>query len=329
MATTRVIPTMAPADKPARPLMVENHSMHWMECVPNVSEGQRPSVIAGCADAIRGGGSALLDVTSDVSHHRSVYTFAGHPQALHASVTALFASALATIDLRTHHGQHPRLGVVDVVPFVPLGEATMADAVALARHVGADVADRFGLPVYLYEDAAVRPGRRRLEAIRRGGFEGLASNMSHPEWTPDFGPSRPHPTGGASVIGARPFLIAFNVNLRTNRLDVAKHVARTVRESSGGLPAVKALGLMLADRDTAQVSMNLTDFRQTSITAAFDAVRTSAATYGVDVLESELIGLAPEAALSAAIAAHVHLSDFTEDRILEVRLAAQARHASR
>lgn len=296
--------------------------MKWIECVANVSEGRRPEVVTACADAIAGAGSTLLDVTSDAAHHRSVYTFAGPAEALHASVSALFASALSTIDLRVHSGEHPRLGAVDVVPFIPLGSTTMDDAVKLARQIGADLASRYGLPIYLYEDAAIRPGRRRLEDIRRGGFEGLAAKMRDPQWTPDFGPSTPHPTAGASVIGARPALIAFNVNLKTGQIDIARRVARAVRESSGGLPAVKALGLSLTDRGIAQVSMNLTDFARTSITEAFDAVRAEAAKLGADVVESELIGLAPAAALSASVAAHVGLVDFRPDRILEVRLAA-------
>lgn len=296
--------------------------MQWIECVPNVSEGQRPDVVAGCADVIAQGGAVLLDVTSDASHHRSVYTFAGNAGTLQASIAALFTYALSRIDLRTHQGEHPRLGAVDVVPFVPLGDTTMDEAVELARRVGADLARRHDLPVYLYEEAAVRPRRRRLEDIRRGGFEGLAAKMREPEWAPDFGPSAPHPSAGASVIGARHALIAFNVNLRTNRIEIARQVARVVRERSGGLPAVKALGLTLAGRGIVQVSMNLTDFTRTSITAAFDAVQAAAATLGADVLESELIGLAPAAALTASVAAHVGLVDFRDDRILEVRLAA-------
>ena len=294
-----------------------------IEAVPNVSDGRRPAVIGALAEAIRRTpGAWLLDIHSDPSHNRSVFTCAGGIGAVRDAMLALVEAALPRIDLRTHAGEHPRVGAVDVMPFVPLDGATMEACTALAGEVGAEVAARFGIPVYLYEAAATQPHRRRLEAIRRGGFEGLGAKMAQPEWRPDFGPARPHVTFGALVVGARMPLIAFNVNLASDRVDIAKAIAKAVRESSGGLPAVKALGVMLAERGVAQVTMNLTDYRVTSIRKAFDAVAGAARAAGVEVLESELVGLVPEAALDAATSTHVRLSCFDDRQILERRLAA-------
>jgi glutamate formiminotransferase len=206
------------------------------------------------------------------------------------------------------------------VPFVPLEAATMADCVALARKVGAAVADRFRVPVYLYEEAAADPARRRLEDIRRGGFEALAARMVSPGWAPDFGPSAPHPSAGASAVGARMPLVAYNVNLDTDRLDVAKAIAAAIRESGGGLRFVKALGLRLDARGIVQVSMNLTNYEATPIHRVFDAVKREASRHGVHVLESEIVGLVPSAALSAAAAHDLQLVGFTPDKVLENRL---------
>jgi glutamate formiminotransferase len=290
-------------------------------CVPNVSEGRRAAVVAACASALRTAGVALLDASADAIHHRSVYTFSGSPAALAAAVHALFDAAIVAIDLRHHTGQHPRIGAVDVVPFVPIGTTSMAECVTLARQVAADVADRHGLPVFLYGEAAFRPDRRKLEDIRRGGYEGLMNKLTQAEWRPDFGPTRPHLSAGASAIGARGPLIAYNVNLKTDRHGVAARIAHVIRERSGGLPAVKAMAVDLTDRHVVQVSMNLTDYRLTSIETAFDAVKREAARDDVEVLESELIGLAPAAALTPAIAKAVHLRDFSAAMILERRLA--------
>jgi glutamate formiminotransferase len=296
--------------------------MALFECVPNVSEGRRRVVIDACASAIGGAGARLLDVSSDSAHHRSVYTFVGSSEQLLAAVLALFNVAAARIDLRHHTGEHPRLGAVDVVPFVPLAGAEMAECVELARRAGAEVADRHGIPVFLYEEAATRPERRRLEDIRRGGFEGLASKTRQAIWTPDFGPSVPHPTAGASVIGARRVLIAYNVNLRSTDLAVAKTIAAAVRESSGGLPFVKAMGVILADRGVVQVSMNLTNFERTSMLAAFERVASEAAARGIEVIESEIVGLVPAAALPADPKRALRLDQkFGDDQILENRIS--------
>lgn len=296
-----------------------------LECIPNVSEGRRPEIVEALADEVRSvGGVRLLDRSSDWSHHRSVFTFVGEAPAVERALLRLFARAVSLVDLRTHRGVHPRVGAVDVVPFVPLTGSSMADAVAAARLVGAAMAADYGVPVYLYEEAASRPERRRLEAIRKGGFEALAQKMTTPEWAPDFGPLVPHPTAGASVVGARRSLIAFNVTLATDQLEVARQIARAVRTSSGGLPAVKAMGVALEDRGVVQVSMNLTDHTQTSMVDAFDAVRREAARRGVSVLESELVGLAPAAALDAERAAVMAIRDFSPGRILEHAVAGGA-----
>ena len=292
-----------------------------IECIPNVSEGRRSEVVTAMADAIRAvPGVRLLDFSSDPSHNRSVYTLAGDASGVEAAVLALVDRAVATIDLRTHRGEHPRLGAVDVVPFVPIEGVTMADCVALANRVGAAVAQRFRLPVYLYEEASTNPARKNLEDIRRGEFEGLAAKMAAPEWAPDFGPAAPHPTAGAIVIGARMALIAYNINLATNRLDVAKKIAAAIRHSSGGFRFVKAAGFMLDDRGIVQVSMNLTNYEKTPIFRVFEAVKREAARYGVQVLESEIVGLVPSAALHAAAEYYLQIEGFKPDQVLENKL---------
>ncbi len=276
------------------------------------------------ADAIRGvSGVRLLDFSSDASHNRSVFTFAGDAGAVEAAVLALVARAVADMDLRTHTGEHPRLGAVDVVPFVPIEGATMADCVSLAKKVGAELASRFALPVYLYEEASTNPARKNLEDIRRGEFEGLAAKMAQPGWAPDFGPSAPHPSAGATVIGARPPLIAYNINLSTDRLDVAKKIAAAIRQSSGGYRFVKAMGIALEDRGIVQVSMNLTNFEKTPIFRVFETVKREAERYGVSILESEIVGLIPSAALNATAAYYLQLDAFNSDQILENKLRTE------
>src|SRR3989454_7503995 len=292
-----------------------------IECIPNVSEGRRPEVVAAMADAIRRvPGVRLLDYSSDASHNRSVFTLVGDAAGVEQAVLALFERAVAAIDLRTHHGEHPRMGAVDVVPFVPIEGVTMAECVALAKKVGAAVADRFKIPVYLYEDAATNPARKNLEDIRRGEFEGLAEKMRKRVWAPDFGPPAPHESAGASVIGARMPLIAYNINLATDRLDVAKRIAAGIRHSSGGFRFVKAMGIALEDRGIVQVSMNLTNFEKTPIFRVFEVVTREAARHGVNVLESEIVGLVPAAALVAAADYFLQLSAFKPDQVLETRL---------
>lgn len=301
------------------------HMSTFIECVPNVSEGRRGDVIARIADAIRATpGVQLLDHSSDTSHNRSVFTFVGDAGSVERAVLAVFERAVTDIDLRQHRGEHPRLGAVDVVPFVPIEGATMADCVALAKRVGAEVGERFGVPVFLYEEAATRAERRNLEDIRRGEFEGLPTRMSNPEWAPDFGPSSPHPSAGASVIGARMPLIAYNINLATDRLDVAKAIAAAIRHSSGGYRYVKAAGFRLEDRGIVQVSMNLTNFEKTPMFRVFETVKREAERHGVRILESEIVGLVPSSALLAAAQFYLQIGGFKADQVLENRLRSQA-----
>jgi glutamate formiminotransferase len=292
-----------------------------IECIPNISEGRRPEIVERAVDAVRRvSGARLLDYSSDASHNRSVITLAGDAESLKTAVLALFEAATAAIDLRTHEGEHPRMGAVDVVPFVPIEGVTMDDCVALARDVGRAVAERFNVPVYLYEEASANPLRKNLEDIRRGEFEGLAAKMASEGWAPDFGPAAPHPSAGASVIGARMPLIAYNINLNTDRLDVAKKIAAAVRFSSGGFRYVKAMGVTLADRRIVQVSMNLTNFEKTPILRVFDAVKREAERYGVNVLESEIVGLVPSGALVDVAVSSLQLTQFARDQILETKL---------
>jgi glutamate formiminotransferase / 5-formyltetrahydrofolate cyclo-ligase len=292
-----------------------------IETIPNVSEGRRSEVIARLADAARGGPDVrLLDLSSDASHNRSVLTLAGSAAGLEHAVLAIVERAVAEIDLRTHRGEHPRVGAVDVVPFVPIEGATMSDCVALAKRVGAAIAERFGVPVYLYEEASDNPARKNLEDIRRGGFEGLAAKMTQPGWAPDFGPSAPHPTAGATIVGARMPLVAYNVNLATDRLDVARKIAAAIRFSSGGFRHVKAMGVALADRGIVQVSMNLTNCQQTPIALVFETIKREAARYGVAVLESEIVGLVPSAVLLDAAQFYLQLDGFTPEQVLEQKL---------
>ncbi len=296
--------------------------MAIIECVPNISEGRRADLVARVASAVAAvQGVRLLDHSSDASHNRSVFTLAGDANPLKQAVLALYEVAVPGIDLRTHAGEHPRVGAVDVVPFVPIQGITMDGCVALAREVGAAVAERFGVPVFLYEEASSNPARKNLEDIRRGEFEGLAAKMASPGWAPDFGPAQPHPTAGASVIGARMPLIAYNINLATDRLDVAKKIAAAIRHSSGGYRFVKAMGVRLDDRGgIAQVSINLTNYEKTPIVRVFETVKREAARYGVAVLESEIVGLVPSQALVGAAEFYLQLEHFSADQVLENKL---------
>ena len=295
--------------------------MAVIECVPNVSEGRRQDIIDQLADSLRAvPGMRVLDVQSDATHNRSVFTLAGDAAAMTAGIPKLFEGAIAAIDLTAHHGEHPRLGAVDVTPFIPIADATMADCVALAKSIAEDVSSRFSLPIYLYEEAASTPERKNLEDIRRGEFEGLAAKMAKPGWAPDYGPAAPHPTAGASVIGARMPLIAYNIHLNTDRLDVAKKIASAIRMSSGGLRYVKAMGIPLEDRGIVQVSINLTNYEKTPIFRVFDLVKREAQRYGVSVLESEIVGLVPGAALMQSIEYYLQLEGFSADQVLENKL---------
>jgi glutamate formiminotransferase len=292
-----------------------------LECVPNLSEGRRPQVVKRLVRAVTVPGVRLLDVQSDPDHNRTVLTIAGEPEPLLDGLMALYQAALAEIDLRRHEGVHPRIGAVDVVPFVPLGETPMALAVETARRLAAAVACRFALPVYLYEEAATRAARRALAAVRRGGFEGLAAKLADRAWQPDYGPAVPHASAGATVVGARFFLIACNALLDTAEVAVARAVAGAVRESGGGLPAVRALGFYLPSRGQAQVSLNLVDYRRTSLRQALERVRAEAAARGARVVASEIIGLLPRQAALDGARETPALPGLGAGQILEERLA--------
>ncbi len=321
--------------------------MPLVESVPNYSEGRRPEVVDALADAVAGTpGVHLLDRTSDPSHNRSVLTLAGEAEAVTRALEATVEVAIRDIDMEQHTGEHPRIGAVDVIPFVPLGDATIDDAIGLARSFGQRVAERFEIPVYLYARAAVRPDRVRLADVRRGGYEGLRDEIGQNGREPDFGPTRTHPRAGAVAVGARPFLIAWNINLELADVELAKRIARRVRESGGGLPAVQANGFMIEELGCAQVSMNLLDFTTTPMWRVWDEVRAVAAEDGVTLRESELIGLAPLAAFLdvaahagsdveepverrfAAAAGFLRLRDADPAMALELRLAAARGAAS-
>jgi glutamate formiminotransferase len=295
------------------------------ESVPNISEGRRPEVIHEILGVVRQtpGGARLLDVSSDSDHNRSVITLAGEADALRRSILSLVRSAVAKIDLREHRGGHPRLGAVDVVPFIPVSGAGMPECVELARAIGLEIAKEFTLPVYLYEEAATAEHRRNLADIRKGEFEGLAQKMKDPRWTPDFGPSAPHPSAGATAVGAREFLIAFNVNLNTPHVEIAEKIARAIRHSSGGLRYCKAMGVFLAGRGLAQVSINMTHYRKTPLHRVVEMIRREAERFGVTIAGSEIVGLVPSEALMAAADFYLQLENFNASQVLENRLAQQ------
>ncbi|HET9416177.1 MAG TPA: glutamate formimidoyltransferase [Candidatus Limnocylindria bacterium] len=297
-----------------------------IECVPNFSEGRRPEVVDAIVGAIgQIDGITVLDHSRDETHNRSVVTFAGSAESVVRAATAGVGRALELIDMEQHTGAHPRIGAVDVIPFVPLGSTTIQECVDLARRFGEQIAARFDLPVYLYGDAALRPERRRLAHVRRGQYEALRDEMpTNPDRAPDFGPTRVHPRGGAVAVGARKPLIAFNVNLRTDDLALAIRIASTIRESSGGMPAVQAMGVLLENPGQpamAQVSMNLVDWQRTGITAVVREIRRLAREAGTDIDHCELIGLAPTGALLEVAADALGLADFTLDQALELRIA--------
>jgi glutamate formiminotransferase len=265
-----------------------------LECVPNVSEGRDHGLIRALGDAVEAAGAQLLDVHSDVDHHRSVFTILGAPDEVERATLALGLLAVERIDLRHHQGVHPRVGALDVAPFIPLRATTMEEAVKSARRFGRAFSEATGVPVFFYAEAAERPGRTELPVIRWGGFEGLAGRLADPQWCPDCGGTSPHPSAGVSVVGARGPLIAFNAMLDTADVAIAKEISKSVRESTpGGLPALRALGVFLASRGIAQVAMNLLDYRDTPPAAVAARVEREARARGVAVAEWELVGCAP------------------------------------
>ncbi len=292
-----------------------------IECVPNISEGAHRTAVEEIAAAVRRApGLRLLDVSSDASHNRSVFTFLGDAEAVRAGVAALFEAAVARIDLTKHRGEHPRIGAVDVVPLIPIRGTTTQECVALSREIGKAIAERHGIPVYLYEDSASSEDRRNLAEIRKGEFEGFAEKMKDPKWKPDFGPEKPHPTAGAVAVGARALLIAYNINLGTKDVAVADSIAKAIRHIGGGFRYVKAMGVELAERGQVQVSINMTNYQRTPLHRVFECVRSEAERYGVPVVGSEIVGLTPAEALYMAAEHYLRLENFSADQVLETKL---------
>jgi glutamate formiminotransferase len=289
-----------------------------IECVPNFSEGRRPEVIAAIAGEVRKvPGVRLLDVKADASHNRTVVTFVGEPAAVKQAAFATCAKAAELIDMEKHTGGHPRIGATDVIPFIPVKEVAMEECVGLANELGREIADKLAIPVYMYEAAAKTPARQNLPEIRKGQYEGLKQEIARPERRPDYGPARMHPTAGATVVGARQFLIAYNINLGTSDVAVAKKIANCIREAKGGYKYVRAMGVLIDDRQVAQVSMNMIDYSGTPLYRVFETVRAEAARYGVNIIGSEIVGLVPLQALLDAADYYLRLEGFNRKQVME------------
>lgn len=292
-----------------------------MECVPNFSEGRDLQKIDKIVAPFRArAGVKLLDYSNDEDHNRLVVTVVGEPEPLRDAVLEAIGVAVELIDLNHHQGQHPRMGAVDVVPFIPIRGVTMDEAIALSREVGEEAARRYGLPVFLYEKSATAPHRENLAAIRKGEFEGMAEKIHQPEWKPDFGPAERHPTAGTVAIGARMPLVAYNINLSTPSLEIAHDIAKKIRFIGGGLRYCKAMGVELKDRGITQVSINMTDYTRTALYRAFELVRIEARRYGVSIVGSEIIGLVPMEALIDTASYYLGLENFSLRQVLEARI---------
>lgn len=298
--------------------------MNWnkiMECVPNFSEGRDLKIIDQIVAPFRAKeGVKLLDYSNDEDHNRLVVTVVGEPEALKKAVIEAIGIAVGLIDLNKHTGQHPRMGAVDVVPFIPIRNCTMNDAIALSKEVGSAVAEMYGLPVFLYEKSASAPHRENLATIRKGEFEGMAEKIRLPEWKPDFGPAERHQTAGTVAIGARMPLVAYNVNLNTPSLEIANDIAKKIRFIGGGLRYCKAMGVELKERGITQVSINMTDYTRTALYRAFELVRIEAKRYGVSIVGSEIIGLVPMEALIDTASYYLGLENFSMQQVLESRI---------
>ena len=292
-----------------------------MECVPNFSEGRDLQKIDKIVAPFRSKqGVKLLDYSNDEDHNRLVVTVVGEPEPLRDAVLEAIGVAVELIDLNHHQGQHPRMGAVDVVPFIPIRNVTMEEAVALSKEVGEEVAKRYNLPVFLYEKSASAPHRENLAAVRKGEFEGMAEKIKQPEWHPDFGLAERHPTAGTVAIGARMPLVAYNINLNTPSLEIAHDIAKKIRFIGGGLRYCKAMGVELKDRGITQVSINMTDYTRTALYRAFELVRVEARRYGVSIVGSEIIGLVPMEALIDTAAYYLGLENFSMEQVLEARM---------
>ena len=291
-----------------------------VECVPNFSEGRRPEVIEAIADEVRKvNGVKLLDVKPDASHNRVVVTFVGEPQAAKLAAFNACKKASELIDMEQQHGEHPRIGATDVIPFIPVSEVTMEECIVLADELAQEIAEKLGIPVYLYEDAAKIPTRRALPDIRKGQYEGLKTEISKPERKPDYGPSRMHPSAGATVVGARQFLIAYNINLDTADVSIAKKIANSIREAKGGFRYVRAMGISVEvqGREVAQVTINMVNYQGTPLFRVFETVKNEAARYGVNVIGSEIIGMTPMQALLDVAEYYLRLDGFERKQVLE------------
>ena len=292
-----------------------------LECVPNFSEGRDLKKIEKIIEPFRGrDGVKLLDYQNDEDHNRSVVTVVGEPQPLKTAVIESMGVAIDVIDMRTHKGQHPRMGAIDVVPFIPLKEITMDEAIAISKAIAQQVADTYNLPIFLYEKSATKPERQNLAAIRKGQFEGMPEKIKQPQWTPYCGPAKIHSTAGVTAIGARMPLVAFNVNLNTRHIEIANQIAKKVRHISGGLRYCKGIGIELKDRGIVQVSLNMTDYTQTALYRVFELIRIEAQRYGVNVIGSEIIGLVPMEALIDCASFYLRLEDFSMAQVLEARI---------
>ena len=292
-----------------------------MECVPNFSEGRDLQKIDKIVAPFRGKqGVKLLDYSNDEDHNRLVVTVVGEPEPLRDAVLEAIGVAVELIDLNHHQGQHPRMGAVDVVPFIPIRNVTMEEAVALSKEVGKEVAKRYNLPVFLYEKSASAPHRENLAAVRKGEFEGMAEKIKQPEWHPDFGLAERHPTAGTVAIGARMPLVAYNINLNTPSLEIAHDIAKKIRFIGGGLRYCKAMGVELKDRGITQVSINMTDYTRTALYRAFELVRVEARRYGVSIVGSEIIGLVPMESLIDTASYYLGLENFSMEQVLEARM---------
>jgi glutamate formiminotransferase len=292
-----------------------------IECVPNFSEGRDLAKIEKIVAPFRGReGVKLLDYQTDKDHNRAVVTVVGEPDPLKDALIESMGIAIHVIDMRRHQGQHPRMGAIDVVPLIPVKNVSPEEAIALSKEIAATAADRYNLPIFLYGKSATRLERENLATIRKGQFEGMAAKIKQPEWKPDFGPPAIHPSAGVTAIGARTPLVAYNVNLDTNNLEIADRIARQVRHISGGLRYCKGIGIELKDRGIVQVSMNMTDYTKTALYRVFELIKIEARRYGVNVVGSEIIGLVPMEALIDTAAYYLGLEDFSMEQVLEYRI---------
>ncbi|MDF2546651.1 MAG: ftcD [Anaerosolibacter sp.] len=292
-----------------------------IECVPNFSEGRDLEKIEKIVSPFRGkDGVKLLDYSRDEDHNRLVVTVVGEPEAVKNAVVEAMGVAVEVIDMTKHQGQHPRMGAVDVVPFIPVKNVSMTEAVELAKEVAKEASEKYGLPIFLYEKAATNPTRENLANIRKGEFEGMIEKIKQADWTPDYGPAEIHPTAGTTAVGARMPLVAFNVNLNTNDIEIANKIAKNVRFLNGGLRFCKAIGIDLKERGIVQISMNMTDYTKTALYRAFELIRIEARRYGVSIVGSEIIGLVPMEALIDTAVYYLGVEDFSMEQILEARM---------